>query len=112
MYTFDPPYYYLTSAPPKSQALSSSSVLARPPAHCEDLVAGESPTEGQLNQNSLYADFLQFMDFRKSFPSRSSVIAPVSSSAPTGPVSVSENPSTIVPGPNSVFDHMRGSSPA
>ena len=38
-----------TSAEKKFAGLSSSSVFARPPAHCEDLAAGESPTEDQFN---------------------------------------------------------------
>ena len=37
-----------TSAEKKFAGLSSSSVFARPPAHCEDLAAGESPTEDQF----------------------------------------------------------------
>ena len=95
----------------EAQARSSSSVLARPPTHCEAVAAGGSPSEDQRsNTHALFEQFIEFMNYRDSIstsrsvssPAQTAVAAPVLTLAPAGP-SEFANPPTTVPGPKLGF---------
>ena len=99
-----------------AQARSSSSVLARPPTHCEAVAAGGSPSEDQRsNTHALFEHFIEFMNYRDSIstsrsvssPAQTVVAAPVLTLAPAGP-SEFANPPTTVPGPKLGFRSISG----
>ena len=100
----------------EAQARSSSSVLARPPTHCEAVAAGGSPSEDQRsNTHALFEQFIEFMNYRDSIstsrsvssPAQTVVAAPVLTLAPAGP-SEFANPPTTVPGPKLGFRSISG----
>ena len=97
-------------------ARSSSSVLARPPTHCEAVAAGGSTSEDQRsNTHALFEQFVEFMNYRDSIstscsvssPTQTSVTAPVLALAPAD-LSEIANPPTTVPGPKLGFRSISG----
>ena len=66
-----------------AQARSSSSVLARPPTHCEVAAAGGSPSEDQRsNTHALFEQFIEFMNYRDSISTSRLVSSPAQLSLP------------------------------